>query len=271
MGDVALPPRERLPIIARVCTLAIYFKANADYPLVVAANRDEFYARPTTAPAALSRTPWIIGGKDLRAGGTWLGINGHHLIAGLLNRRAGEAPDPKRRSRGLLCTEALRQPRPEAVLSLLQDCDARAFNSFNLLVASPEAAFVFSNAAGTIELTRLEPGLHLLTNLALNDVTCPRIAKSHTMFEAALPILEQDGLDAFRAALRTVLSDHSTPLDPRGQEIPNNLCVHGEQYGTRSSSLLAYSASAGRSRMWYAEGPPCSAGYTEIALPAPEA
>lgn len=253
-----------------MCTLAIYFEADEEYPLVVAANRDEFYERPTTAPASLSRAPWVVGGKDLRAGGTWLGVNGHHLIAGLLNRRTAEAPDPKRRSRGLLCIDALRQETPEAVLSTLREYDARAFNSFNLLVASPDTAFVFSNAAGSVELTSLAPGLHLLTNLALNDVTCPRIAKSHGMFEAALPVLSRDGLDAFRSALRTVLSDHSTPLDPRGQETPNNLCVHGEHYGTRSSSLLVYSAESGRCRLWYADGPPCRTAYGEIALPAPE-
>jgi uncharacterized protein with NRDE domain len=253
-----------------VCTLAIYFHADDEYPVVVAANRDELFERPTIAPASLSRAPWVIGGKDLRAGGTWLGLNGHHLVAGLLNRRAGDAPDPTKRSRGLLCLEALRQETPEAALSLLEGHDTRAFNSFNLLVASPSSAFAFSNVAGGVELTRLGPGLHLLTNLALNDATCPRIAKSHGMFEAALPILKREGLDAFRAALRSVLSDHSTPLDPRSQEMPNNLCVHGEKYGTRSSSILAYSARSKRFRMWYAEGTPCQASYVEIALPDPE-
>lgn len=248
----------------------IYFQADDEYPLVVAANRDEFYERPTIAPASLARDPWVIGGKDLRAGGTWLGLNGRHLVAGLLNRRTSTPPDPTRRSRGLLCLEALRQQTPEAVLALLEQYDASAFNSFNLLVASPSSAFVFSNAMGAIELTRLNPGLHLLTNLAVNDVTCPRIAKSHALFDAALPVLARAGIDAFRGALRDVLSDHSTPLDPRSQDMPNNLCVHGERYGTRSSSLLAYSRTARRSRFWYAEGPPCEASYREIALPAPE-
>jgi uncharacterized protein with NRDE domain len=254
-----------------VCTLAIYYRTDADYPLIVAANRDEFYERPTIAPAFLLRDPWVIGGKDLRASGTWLGVNGHNLVAGLLNRRSREAPDPARRSRGLLCLEALRQKTPDEVLAQLREYDARAFNSFNLLVASPDTAFVFSNAAGAIELTRLQPGLHLLTNLALNDVTCPRIAKSHRMFEAALSVLKNDGIDAFRAALRSVLSDHSTPLDPRSQEMPNNLCVHGQTFGTRSSSILTYSQAAARFRMWYADGPPCRTHYVEIALPAPEA
>jgi uncharacterized protein with NRDE domain len=236
--------------------------------MVVAANRDELLARPTIGPAALSRDPWIIGGKDLTAGGTWLGVNQHHLVAGLLNRRSTSPPDPKRRSRGLLCLDALRHRTPDDALEQLLDYPPEAFNSFNLLVASPEAALVVSNAVGTLEVTRLEPGLHLLTNLAVNDVTCPRIAKSHALFEAALGVLERRGLEEFRCELRAVLADHSTPLDPRGQDMPNNLCVHGESYGTRSSSLLVYSTSAAAFRLWHANGPPCEIPYVEIALPS---
>ena len=71
-----------------MCTLAIYFQADAEYPLIVAANRDELLERPTIAPAFLSGDPWVIGGKDLRASGTWLGVNGRNMVAGLLNRRS---------------------------------------------------------------------------------------------------------------------------------------------------------------------------------------
>jgi uncharacterized protein with NRDE domain len=253
-----------------VCTLAVYFQTHPEYPLVVAANRDEFYDRPTTAPASLSRSPWVVGGKDLRAGGTWLGINGHHVIVGLLNRRGGGELDPRRRSRGLLCLEALRRRTVEDVRELLGQCEPATFNPFNLLAASPAAALVFSNVSGAIEAIRLSPGVHLLTNLALNDVTCPRIAKSHGMFESAGRALG-GGMDAFRRELASVLADHSTPLDPRGDAIPNNLCVHTDRYGTRSSSILAFSARTGRSRLWHADGPPCRTEYREIALPHPEA
>jgi uncharacterized protein with NRDE domain len=250
-----------------VCTLAIYYRVDDEYPLVVAANRDELLARPASGPAALSRDPWVVGGKDLTAGGTWLGVNQHHLVAGLLNRRSTSPPDPSKRSRGLLCLEVLRQRTPGEALEALRAYPADAFNSFNLLIASPETALVVSNSSGDFEPTTLTPGLHLLTNLALNDVTCPRIAKSYALFEAALGVLQGRGLREFRGELRAVLSDHSTPLDPRGGSMPNNLCVHGETYGTRSSSLLVYSASAGVFRLWHANGPPCQTPYAEIALP----
>ena len=79
-----------------MCTLAIYYKTTADYPIVVAANRDEYLARPALPPTTLENNPQIVGGKDLRASGTWLGLSEHGVVAGLLNRRNGEQPnDPE--------------------------------------------------------------------------------------------------------------------------------------------------------------------------------
>src|SRR5258706_13330667 len=84
-----------------VCTLALYFHCFASYPVIVAANRDEHYDRPTAPPALLNDEPAMIAGKDLRAGGTWLGVNEYGLAVGILNRRingttlpAGVAPFP---------------------------------------------------------------------------------------------------------------------------------------------------------------------------------
>src|SRR5437870_4054608 len=92
-----------------MCTLAIYFQTFPDYPVVIAANRDEYLERPAVPPTNLCDHPRIVGGKDLRANGTWLGINEYGLVAGLLNRRNGEAEnDPNLRSRGLLCLDVLK-------------------------------------------------------------------------------------------------------------------------------------------------------------------
>ena len=231
-----------------MCTLAIYFQASADFPLVVAANRDEFYRRPARAPAVLTNDPWIVAGKDLVAQGTWLGVNAHGLIAGLLNRRTATAPDPTRRSRGLLCLEALHEACVDSAATRACAEPGLRYNPFNLLLASPQAACVVGNVSTMVARTVLKPGLHLLTNLEVNDFECPRIAKSYGLFEACKPLLAGGNLDPFRARLREILSDHSTPLDPRSSGPPNNLCVHTAQFGTRSSTLLAYSASAGRFR-----------------------
>jgi uncharacterized protein with NRDE domain len=253
-----------------VCTLAIYFCTSTDFPIVVAANRDEFYERPATAPARLSQQPWVVAGQDRVAGGTWLGVNGVGLVAGVLNRRSSTAPDPTRRSRGQMCLDALRQRTVEAALTRVRREEAAAYNPFNLLIASLDAACVIGNISGAMAPTWLTPGLHVLTNLDLNDLECPRIAKSYGMFDAARTQLRADGLDRFIATLHEILSDHSTPLDPRSDGPPNNLCVHTERFGTRSSTLLLYAAGERRFRMWHANGPPCRTAYAEVALPPPE-
>ncbi len=250
-----------------MCTLAIYFQASRDFPVVVAANRDEFYDRPATGPTRLGNDPWIMGGRDVRAGGTWLGVNAHDVVAGIVNRRSTTPPDPSRRSRGLLCLQALEQHSVAAACARVRDDPGALYNAFNLLVASPAAAYIIGNISGAIVQSTLAPGLHLLTNLELNDPECPRIAKSYRLFEDAAADLAHDTLQRFLGRLRAILSDHSTPLDPRAPFPANNLCVHTEQFGTRSSTVLMYAAGARRFRMWHAAGPPCETEYIEIALP----
>ena len=91
-----------------MCTLAIYFQATTirEFPVVIAANRDEFLDRPAGEPTTLLEKPHVVGGKDLKAGGTWLGISEYGIVAGLLNRRAGNGGNPDARSRGWLCLDA---------------------------------------------------------------------------------------------------------------------------------------------------------------------
>ena len=251
-----------------MCTLAVYFQASNDLPLVVAANRDEFYERAATPPVRLADDPWIVAGQDLVAGGTWLGVNGNDVVAGIVNRRSNTLPDPARRSRGQLCLGALRASSAAAARSLIERDPGSLYNPFNLLVASPQAAYVTGNVSGKMTSIALTPGLHVLTNLELNDFECPRIAKSYGLFDAARRHLTAGTLDELLLALRAILSDHSTPLDPRSDGPPNNLCVHTERFGTRSSSILVYSAAERRFRFWHADGPPCRTAYAEVALPA---
>jgi uncharacterized protein with NRDE domain len=249
-----------------MCTLAIYFQVFADYPVIVAANRDEFVSRPATAPTTLSESPHIVGGKDLKAGGTWLGINDHGLIAGILNRRSEIPPDPAARSRGMLCLDALRCRSAADALAMVESQRGSDYNGFNLMVASRDAAFVASNRAGAIGIERLAPGLHLLTNLDVDDFECPKISRSYRRFEDLKNNLSfgEDPL-AMRAKLARLLSDHATQLDPRSGR-PNAICLHLDSYGTRSSSLIFLSA-AGDAKHFFAPGPPCSTVYEAAPVP----
>jgi len=253
-----------------VCTLAIYFQMNAEFPVVIAANRDELFARAARSPRRLLDEPWVVAGLDEVAGGTWLGVNAHNVVAGILNRRSTLPPDPSRRSRGLLCLDVLETASVATAAARVRTDPGTRYNPFNLLIASPDASCVVGNVSGTMAVTTLQPGLHLLTNLELNDPECPRIAKSYALFDAARRHLEAAGGEAFRRELGRILADHSTALDPREQAFPNNLCVHTERFGTRSSTLLVYSAATRCFRMWHADGPPCETAYREVPLPAPQ-
>ena len=252
-----------------MCTLAIYFKVFDGYPVVIAANRDEFLARPALPPTTLAEHPHVVGGKDMRASGTWLGINEHGMVAGLLNRRVGEdgAADPALRSRGLLCLDALARRSARAAADFVARQDGAGYNPFNLLIASREAAFVAYNRGGKIELVELTPGFHLLTNLNLDDFECPRISRAWSRFAAigAADDFKADPL-AHRERLAAMLADHSTQLDPRSGR-PNSLCLHLGEYGTRSSSLIYLGAAPGHVEHFFAAGPPCTTSYAPAPVP----
>src|SRR5919198_875836 len=119
-----------------MCLLMVIHQGVPGYPMVVAANRDEYYDRPTQGPHRLAYNPVIWGGRDTRAGGTWLGVNAHGLVIGLTNRRTREEQenDPQCRSRGLLCLAALQcSTAAEATEFLLSEPPER-YNPFNLLI-----------------------------------------------------------------------------------------------------------------------------------------
>ena len=255
-----------------MCTLALYFQVFPDYPLVIAANRDESLSRPSTPPLLLRKAPWIFGGKDLLAGGTWLGINQSGLVAGLLNRHTPEPPDSRRRSRGLLCLDALGFTTAHAAAHFVQAERATQYNPFNLLIADANDAYVVHPVADRVHVQKLETGVHLLTNLNLNDPQCPRIAKSFQHFQQVQDVMEQltntpFSLSTLFHRLHILLSDHATPLDPRSTDPRNGLCIHLDGYGTCSSSLLAYSASQHHYIYQFAPGAPCQSTYSDVPLP----
>lgn len=249
-----------------MCTLAIYFRVFPDYPVVVAANRDEYLARPATAPEQLNDRPVVIGGKDLKAGGTWLGVNQYGLVAGLLNRRASGGIDPARRSRGLLCLEALRHREAADAIRFAAAQKGVAYNPFNLLIASRDGAFVAYNRRDEVETVQIEPGVHLLTNLDVDDFECPKISRAYDRFAALAgdPQFRANPLER-RDLLSALLADHATQLDSRSSA-PNAICVHLDGYGTRSSSLI-FVDDHGAVQHFFASGPPCTTPYLQAPVP----
>jgi uncharacterized protein with NRDE domain len=250
-----------------MCTLAIYFRVTGDCPVVIAANRDEFLERPAVDPVTLLEDPHVVGGKDLKAGGTWLGISENGIVAGLLNRRAENGGNPDARSRGLLCLDALRRRTAREAAEFASQERGSDYNPFNLLIVSRTEAFVAYNRGASIEVVEINPGLHLLSNLDLNDFECPKISASYGKF-AALGEREDFQRDPIgqRAALGALLADHNTQLDARSGR-PNALCLHLENYGTRSSSLIFMRGETTEIAHYFAPGPPCVTKYAPALVP----
>lgn len=250
-----------------MCTLAIWIRALPGFPLVVAANRDEWLERPASGPMVLAEHPRRVGGCDLVAGGTWLATSTYGMVAGLLNRRTEGSPDPSRRSRGLLPLLALEAPSARAAEPTIAALDPEAYNPFNLLVADAHDAWVAQNVGGRLAITRLDAGVHVLTNLDVDDPRCPRIARSTRLFAAAGEAFATDrDAPRFRATLGRILADHETALDPRVPAPFGALCVHAGAYGTRCSSLL-FLDEEGSFEHWFADGPPCRKPFAPARVP----
>jgi uncharacterized protein with NRDE domain len=247
-----------------VCTLAVFHRTLPGLPLVVAANRDEFYGRPATGPTLLGHDPIVVGGQDLVAGGSWLALNEHGVAIGVLNRRTDAPVDPTRRSRGILCVELAQKRSAAEAAAALQSVAPGAYNPFNILAADRRDAFVAQNRQDATTVQRLEPGTHLLTNLDLNDPTCPRISRSSRSFSAiGERYANHADLSTLVSELRSLLADHATALDDR--QPTDQLCIHTALYGTRSSSLIL--AGEDDELAWlHAAGAPCRVPHRRIAL-----
>jgi len=248
-----------------MCTLAFYFHAFPHHPIVAGANRDEFLSRPSAAPLQLWPSPWVCGGQDLLAGGTWLGINANSMLVGILNRHTSAPPDLRRRSRGLLCLDVLKHDSVLKAVNSVTSQPAQHYNPFNLLIADPTTAYVIYAQEQTIETQRLTPGVHLLTNYNLNDPQCPRTARSFQNFSQIVSYDKSQSSPSTSqifAQLRPLLASHAPDPDPRA-----SVCLHLDGYGTCSSTMLAYSGHEHRYAYSFASGSPCRSAYHEVFIP----
>lgn len=247
-----------------MCTLAIYFRMLADYPIVVAANRDEQYDRPSAPPQRLESAPGIVAGRDLRAGGTWLGINRHGVLAAMLNRRINSSNTAvaDARSRGLLCMDLLARRSAADADAWLRAQDDR-YNPFTALAADRNDAVVAYNAGGKIVTQRLTPGLHVFSSAAEFDLHSRKADRAYELFGAVAGELHH-GADGNRdavAALHTVLGDHSLP--PGSADPGDAICVHRPGSGTVSASIVFLSSASSSFELFHCSGAPCRNTFDE--------
>ena len=229
-----------------MCLVFVGWRVHPRYPLVVAANRDEFHARPT-APAA----PWeeaagpatgepaagrtILAGRDLQAGGTWLGVTGEGRFAALTNYRGAVPPAPDAPSRGRLVVDFLRSGAGAGEHARAVAREAGCYSGFNLLLADRGALFCVTNR-GAERAIEIPPGCHGLGNDHLNAPE-PKVTGGLAAFRR---ILRSD----FRAEdLFAVLADDepAAGAEPGGSGLERAWSarfIRGAVYGTRSSTVL---------------------------------
>lgn len=175
-----------------MCTFVILRRPGHPWPVLVAANRDEMVDRPWLAPARhWPDRPEVVAGEDELAGGSWLGLNDHGVVAGVLNRHGSLGPAAGRRSRGELVLEALDHADARAAAAALAHIEPAAYRTFNLMIADNRDAFWLRHAdpTGTLPLgvTPLAPGLHMLASGDLDDDSLPRLRRYRPLFAAATP------------------------------------------------------------------------------------
>jgi uncharacterized protein with NRDE domain len=228
-----------------MCLIAIAYKSHADYPLLVAANRDEYYQRPTAAAEFWEEAPTLLAGRDLQGGGTWMGVTHGGRFAAITNHRNPPTTPAKPRSRGLLTLDfLLGDMSPAQYMEELAE-NAAAYAGFNLLVGSVESLYYYSNIERQVR--SLEPGIYSLSN-ALLDTPWPKQEMARSRMQS---VVEQDvdhpQLQAV-VADRQVAADEQLPNTGVGRELERLLSAQfivSEAYGTRATTSLWLDASGG--------------------------
>jgi uncharacterized protein with NRDE domain len=218
-----------------MCLIVIGWRTHPDYPLVVAANRDEFYARPTAPAARWLDAPQVMGGIDLEAGGTWLGITESGRFAAITNVR--EANMAKGRySRGALTRNFLLSDLPAS--DYAHQLDGSQYSGFNLLLGDGENLVYCSNRDG--QPRALPPGIYGLSNHLL-DSPWPKLLLARERFTAAMQHLPAESQFFDLLVDRSIVADENLPqtgVPIEWERLLSAVFVQSEHYGTRASTLV---------------------------------
>lgn len=223
-----------------MCLILIALNERHDYPLILSANRDEYFSRPTREAAYWEDAPDVLGGRDLEAGGSWLGVDRRGRIAAVTNLREPPLKKTGLESRGRLVADYLKDRiDPE---TYLRDVIRRRhhFDAYNLLAGMKTDLFFHTSRYEGYE--KLDNGIHGVSNGELN-CNWPKVVRGKKAFSDVLnagPIIDPEDLFAILADT-TAAADAELPDTGIGQELERNLSpifVHMDRYGTRSSTVL---------------------------------
>jgi len=225
-----------------MCLIFVSYHHHPDYPLIVAANRDEFYARPSTPIHEWPDQPGVIAGRDQDKGGTWLGFARDGRFAAVTNFRSGQANE-NRLSRGQLALQLLTSEQPDHFINDELARTAPDYNDFNCLFYYRKQLYYLSNKADSHQAI-LSPGIYGLSN-ALLDTPWPKLIRGKAAFSRAITSVPDEPALWRTLADQTLAADNELPQTGVSQDwekLLSSRFIQSPHYGTRSSHLLFWSA-----------------------------
>ena len=223
-----------------MCLILLAVQKHPKYKLILAANRDEFYDRPSEPPHFWKDAPHLLAGRDLIASGTWLGITREGRIAAVTNYRDPASVKPDAPSRGKLVSDFLLSDLdPLSHLEIIRR-EKERYNGFNLILGNRERITWYSNRSD--KATPLLPGVYGLSNHLL-DTPWPKVVRAKALFEKIL----HAGRQISTEALFRMLKDQTLPPDDRlpftgvpieWERILSPIFITSPTYGTRSSTVV---------------------------------
>ncbi|MDX1591296.1 MAG: NRDE family protein [Balneolaceae bacterium] len=225
-----------------MCLTVFAFQTDNQYPLIFATNRDEFYDRPAEPATFWYDHPKLLAGRDLKAGGTWLGITTDHRFAAITNYRDINNIKENAPSRGDIVSDYLTSDMtaPEFIKELRKD--AELYNGFNLIAGTTTELWYYTNVKD--EMKRIKPGIHTLSNAFL-DTPWPKTEKAR---EGFTDLMRDEGKGEIpRTELFSILQDQekfpdeklpSTGLSPEMERLVSSIFITSDTYGTRCSTVI---------------------------------
>lgn len=227
-----------------MCIISFHFQQHPKYKLIVVANRDEMYRRPTKHVHFWEDHPNLLAGRDLEAHGTWLGMTKEGRFAALTNYRDLKYfNNHNKRSRGEIVTNFLTGSHaPEEYLQQLHE-KREQYNGFNVIVGSPDELYYYGNEQG--EIIKIEPGTHSVSNHLLNT-PWPKVERAKENLSAYVSENENVDPDVLFEQLHdhTIAPDDVLPDTGVGLPLERQLSpifIRTEDYGTRSSTVILVS------------------------------
>lgn len=222
-----------------MCFIVFAYAAHPRYRLVVAANRDEFYDRPTATAAYWDDAPHVLAGRDLKGGGTWMGITKSGRFAALTNVRDPQAHNPEAPSRGVLVKNFLTGEEAPLAYAGRLALSTERFNGFNLLIGTPREVYYHTNQDDAA--VHLTPGVYGISNGKL-DTPWPKVERGKAGLRTLLQN-ERIAPDALLDLLAddTLAADDALPdtgVGPEWERVLSPIFIETPAYGTRASTVV---------------------------------